>query len=61
MVLAGYGAFIPHFKPVTFVTSYIGVIIYVVNLVFYKLWAKSAKVMPGDMDLHTDRLENTSP
>ncbi|KAH6995238.1 amino acid permease/ SLC12A domain-containing protein [Ilyonectria destructans] len=61
VVFNGYGAFIPHFKPVTFITSYIGVILYVGNLIFYKLWVKSAKVMPGDMDLHTDRLENTSP
>ncbi|KAF5026457.1 hypothetical protein F66182_1444 [Fusarium sp. NRRL 66182] len=38
VIFNGYGAFIPHFSASTFTTSYIGVAVYLGNIVFYKFW-----------------------
>ncbi|KAF0324441.1 dicarboxylic amino acid permease [Colletotrichum asianum] len=54
----GYNAFIPKFTVSTFMTSYIGIAIYVVNIISYKLYAKTNKVDLDSMDLHTNRLED---
>ncbi|KAF4876505.1 putative amino-acid permease [Colletotrichum siamense] len=54
----GYNAFIPKFTVSTFMTSYIGIAIYVVNIISYKLYAKSQRVGLGTMDLHSNRLED---
>ncbi|KAH9242357.1 hypothetical protein K456DRAFT_1905383 [Colletotrichum gloeosporioides 23] len=54
----GYNAFIPKFTVSTFMTSYIGIAIYVVNIISYKLYAKTQKVGLGTMDLHSNRLED---
>lgn len=39
-------------------TSYIGIAIYVVNIISYKLYAKTQSVGLGTMDLHSNRLED---
>lgn len=54
----GYNAFIPHFTVSTFMTSYIGVAIYLVNILSYKVYAKTKKVELTTMDLVTNRLED---
>ncbi|CAI0645905.1 unnamed protein product [Colletotrichum noveboracense] len=54
----GYNAFIQKFTVSTFMTSYIGIAIYVVNIISYKLYAKTQKVGLGTMDLHSNRLED---
>ncbi|KAF5011274.1 hypothetical protein FDECE_2574 [Fusarium decemcellulare] len=52
----GYGAFMPHFKASTFITSYIGVVVYLGNIMFYKLWRRTKRVALEEMDLSTGRL-----
>lgn len=54
----GYNAFIPKFTASAFLTSYIGVAIYLVNIVSYKMYAKTEKVELTTMDLVTNRLED---
>ncbi|KAF9873897.1 dicarboxylic amino acid permease [Colletotrichum karsti] len=54
----GYNAFIPKFTVSTFMTSYIGIAIYLVNIFSYKFYAKTKKVGLRDMDLWTNRLED---
>lgn len=39
-------------------TSYIGIAIYMVNIISYKLYAKTKKVELNTMDLATNRLED---
>ncbi|KAH7153367.1 amino acid permease/ SLC12A domain-containing protein [Dactylonectria macrodidyma] len=58
VVFNGYNAFIPKFKVSTFVTSYIGIVIYLLNIFGYKFWAKTKRVSLSQMDLTTDRLEH---
>lgn len=52
---SGYNAFIPSFKTSTFVTSYIGVLLYLFNIVSYKIFVKTEPVKLQDMDLQTGR------
>ncbi|KAJ0312317.1 hypothetical protein COL516b_001393 [Colletotrichum fioriniae] len=54
----GYNAFIPKFTVSTFMTSYIGVAIYLVNIFSYKVYAKTRRVGLHSMDLVTNRLED---
>ncbi|KAK2605718.1 hypothetical protein N8I77_008537 [Diaporthe amygdali] len=54
----GYNAFIPDFTVSTFMTSYIGIAIYLVNILSYKVYAKTKKVQLSTMDLVTNRLED---
>ncbi|KAF2994550.1 hypothetical protein E8E14_001410 [Neopestalotiopsis sp. 37M] len=53
----GYTAFIPKFTASTFVTSYIGIMIYILNIVFWKYFRKTQAVGLHEMDLHTGRIE----
>lgn len=39
-------------------TSYIGVVIYVVNIFSYKVYAKTKQVTLHEMDLYSNRLED---
>lgn len=60
----GYNAFIPKFTVSTFMTSYIGIAIYLVNILSYKIYAKTERVKLSTMDLTSNRLEhdgNTYP
>ncbi|KAF6809154.1 dicarboxylic amino acid permease [Colletotrichum plurivorum] len=58
VIFNGYNAFIPKFTVSTFMTSYIGVVIYVVNIFSYKVFAKTKKVELHEMDLYSNRLED---
>ncbi|KAH7109093.1 dicarboxylic amino acid permease [Dendryphion nanum] len=51
----GYNAFMPTFRISTFMTCYIGIAIYIVNIVGWKLICKTKRVKAGEMDLVTDR------
>ncbi|KAK7713541.1 hypothetical protein SLS63_012063 [Diaporthe eres] len=58
MKAQGYSAFIPKFTVSTFMTSYIGIAIYLVNILSYKVYAKTKRVELTTMDLVTNRLED---
>ncbi|RMJ09862.1 hypothetical protein CDV36_010504 [Fusarium kuroshium] len=53
----GYAAFIPKFDVAKFMTSYIGIILYVLNIFWWKLWHGTKRVGLKEMDLSTGRLE----
>ncbi|KAF6784610.1 dicarboxylic amino acid permease [Colletotrichum sojae] len=53
-----YNAFIPKFTVSTFMTSYIRVVIYVVNIFSHKVYAKTKKMELREMDLYSNRLED---
>lgn len=53
----GYNAFIPKFTVSTFFTSYVGIIVYLLNIAGYKITKKSKTVSLEEMDIHTGRLE----
>lgn len=57
MIIVGYNAFIPHFKLANFLTSYIGVAVYAINIVSWKIFARTRHVKAEEMDLITGRLE----
>lgn len=50
----GFAAFMP-FKVDKFITSYIGIPIYVINICWWKIFKKTKKVRPEEMDLQTGR------
>lgn len=47
----GYEAFLGGFKPDKFITSYIGVLLYVVNIVFWKVYKRTTRVGPWEASL----------
>ncbi|RDW72426.1 Amino acid transporter [Aspergillus mulundensis] len=53
IIFSGYDAFIPHFKADRFVLRYIGIVVYVGNLFFWKLYKCARYVTPREMDLTT--------
>ncbi|KAM0332331.1 hypothetical protein ACHAQA_002608 [Verticillium albo-atrum] len=53
----GYNAFMPHFKMANFITCYIGVVIYLVNILGWKLLKGTKRVKGHQMDLVTGRRE----
>ena len=55
IVFSGYNAFIPYFQIDKFLTSYIGIVVYLVNIFFWKLFKKTKRVKPEEMDLQTGR------
>ncbi|VUC32438.1 unnamed protein product [Clonostachys rosea] len=55
-VKAGYNAFIPTFNSTMFVLSYVGVVLYLLNIFVYKIWKKTKGVDLNEMDLTTGRL-----
>ncbi|KAI8979292.1 amino acid permease/ SLC12A domain-containing protein [Mycotypha africana] len=52
----GYKAFTPEFKPITFVTNYIGIVPFVLCYVIHKLWTKSKVVPLEEVDFETGRV-----
>lgn len=50
----GFAAFMP-FKLDKFMTSYIGIPVYVINIVWWKVFKKTKRVRPEEMDLQTGR------
>lgn len=57
IVFSGYNAFIPRFQIDKFMTSYIGIVVYLVNILWWKLYKKTKRVLPQDVDLVTGRRE----
>lgn len=55
IVISGYNAFMPRFRVATFITCYIGVAIYIVNILGWKLTHRTKRVTAKGMDLVTDR------
>ncbi|OAL45863.1 dicarboxylic amino acid permease [Pyrenochaeta sp. DS3sAY3a] len=51
----GYNAFMPKFRIANFMTCYIGVAIYFVNIIGWKFIHKTKRVRAHSMDLFTDR------
>ncbi|KAF4552532.1 Amino acid permease-like protein 33 [Elsinoe fawcettii] len=51
----GYNAFIPRFNIATFMTCYIGIAIYLVNIVGWKLVHRTKRIKALEMDLETNR------
>ncbi|KAG5657307.1 hypothetical protein KAF25_005871 [Fusarium avenaceum] len=56
IIFNGYGAFIPEFSISKFLTSYIGVVVYLGNITFFKVWKRTQRVPLPEMDLITGRL-----
>ncbi|KAH8898347.1 hypothetical protein GQ53DRAFT_742417 [Thozetella sp. PMI_491] len=57
IIFNGYAAFIPTFKVDKFITSYIGVPVYIINLLVWKVVKKTRRVRPEEADLVTGRRE----
>lgn len=55
IVFSGYNAFIPHFQVDKFLTSYIGIVVYLANIAWWKIFKKTRRVRPEEMDLVTGR------
>lgn len=55
LITLGYTAFVPKFDKITFVTSYIGIAVYLLNIVIWKIWRRTKRVKSRTMDLSTDR------
>ncbi len=55
VIFSGYAAFIPHFQVDKFMTSYIGIPVYVINILWWKWFKKTKRVKPEEMDLITGR------
>ncbi|KAG6364721.1 hypothetical protein INS49_006325 [Diaporthe citri] len=54
IIFNGFAAFMP-FKIDKFLTSYIGIPVYVLNVFWWKIFKKTKKVRPEEMDLQTGR------
>lgn len=54
IIFNGFAAFMP-FKIDKFLTSYIGIPVYLFNVLFWKVFKKTKRVMPEEMDLQTGR------
>jgi len=50
----GFAAFMP-FQVDKFITSYIGIPVYIINVIWWKLYKKTKRVKPEEMDLRTGR------
>ncbi|KAK4041099.1 amino acid permease/ SLC12A domain-containing protein [Parachaetomium inaequale] len=55
IIFSGYSAFIPHFQVDKFLTSYIGIAVYVINILWWKVVKKTKRVLPEEADLLTGR------
>ena len=55
IIFQGYTAFIPVFQVDKFLTSYIGIVVYLFNIFFWKFYKKTKRVKPEECDLVTDR------
>lgn len=55
--LTGYNAFMPKFDPATFVTCYIGIAVYLINIFGWKFIKRTKRVKANEMDLVTGRRE----
>lgn len=55
IVFNGFTAFMPTFSVAKFLTSYIGIPVYVINILWWKIFKKTKMVKPEEMDLTTGR------
>ncbi|KAL2022648.1 hypothetical protein VTK56DRAFT_4992 [Thermocarpiscus australiensis] len=55
IIFNGFAAFIPHFQVDKFLTSYIGIPVYVINILWWKAVKKTKRVRPDEADLATGR------
>jgi amino acid transporter len=55
IIFNGYAAFIPVFQVDKFLTSYIGIPVYVINVLAWKFIKKTKRVKPEEVDLVTGR------
>ena len=55
IIFNGYAAFIPHFQVDKFLTSYIGIPVYIINVFWWKFFKKTKRVKPEEVDLVTGR------
>lgn len=55
IIFNGWSAFVPHFKGPQFITSYIGIVVYLGNIFTWKTLKRTKRVKAGDMDLVTGR------
>ncbi len=51
IIFSGYAAFILKFQVDKFLTSYIGIPVYVINIIWWKFFKKTKRVRPEDADL----------
>lgn len=57
IIFSGYSAFIPHFQVDKFLTAYIGIPVYIINVLWWKFVKKTKRVKASEMDLVTGRRE----
>ncbi|KAJ4303916.1 hypothetical protein N0V88_001516 [Collariella sp. IMI 366227] len=55
IIFNGYAAFIPRFQVDKFITSYIGIPVFIINVLWWKIFKKTKRVRPEEMDLQTGR------
>ncbi|KAM7216068.1 dicarboxylic amino acid permease [Rhypophila decipiens] len=55
IIFNGYSAFIPVFQLDKFMTSYIGIVVYLFNIFFWKFYKGTKRVRPEEADLVSDR------
>ncbi|EXJ81570.1 hypothetical protein A1O1_07634 [Capronia coronata CBS 617.96] len=57
VIFQGYNAFIPHFDATTFVLQYLGIVLFVGNVILWKIYKRTRRVRARDLDLVTGRQE----
>ncbi|PYH95057.1 hypothetical protein BO71DRAFT_483244 [Aspergillus ellipticus CBS 707.79] len=57
IIFNGYDTFIPHFQVADFLTCYIEIVVYLGNIIGWKLFKGSRRVKAKEMDLMTGRQE----
>jgi len=55
ILFSGYAAFIPYFQVDKFLTGYIGIPVYIINIFWWKFFKKTKRVRPEEVDLVTGR------
>jgi amino acid transporter len=55
IIFSGYAAFIPYFQVDKFLTAYIGIPVYIINVLWWKFVKKTKRVRPEEADLVTGR------
>lgn len=58
VIFSGFAAFMPTFQVDKFITSYIGIVVYVFNFAWWKLVKKTRRVRSKEADLVTGRVES---
>jgi yeast amino acid transporter len=51
----GFAAFLPSFQVDKFLTSYIGIPVYIINVLWWKIFKRTKRVRPEEMDLVSGR------